>query len=61
VGDTVNLSARLQQWATAGEIILSEATYAIVGGGCECEKLAPAHVKGRQAEVQAFRIAAETA
>jgi class 3 adenylate cyclase/FixJ family two-component response regulator len=59
VGDTVNLSARLQQWATAGEIILSEGTHAIVKDLCVSEELAPAQVKGRQAEVQAYRIAAE--
>ncbi len=27
VGDTVNLSQRLQQWADPGETVLSEATY----------------------------------
>ncbi len=59
VGDTVNLAARLQQWAVAGEIILSEGTYAVVGDGLECERLEPAQVKGRQASVQAYRIAAE--
>jgi len=28
VGDTVNLSQRLQQWAEPGETVLSETTYA---------------------------------
>ena len=61
VGDTVNLAARLQQWAEAGEIILSEATYAIVGPSLDgaCEEMAPAQVKGRQQVVKAFRIPAE--
>ena len=59
VGDTVNLAARLQQWAEAGEIILSEATYGVVGEGLECEELEPAQVKGRQAVVKAYKIAAE--
>jgi len=58
VGDTVNLSARLQQWAEAGEIILSEPTRALVGD-VACDEMAPALVKGRQAEVRAFRIPAE--
>ncbi|HVF32940.1 MAG TPA: adenylate/guanylate cyclase domain-containing protein [Acidimicrobiales bacterium] len=59
VGDTVNLAARLQQWAVAGEIILSETTYGIVGEGLECEALEPAQVKGRQSVVRAYRIPAE--
>ena len=59
VGDTVNLAARLQQWASAGEIILSEATYAIVGDGLECEEMEPAQVNGRQQVVRAYRIPAE--
>jgi class 3 adenylate cyclase/ActR/RegA family two-component response regulator len=59
VGDTVNLSARLQQWAAAGEIILSEPTYAVVGEGLACEELPPAQVKGRQAAVKAWKIPAE--
>lgn len=58
VGDTVNLSARLQQWAAAGEIILSDATHAVVGD-VACEEMEPALVKGRQATVSAFRIPAE--
>jgi class 3 adenylate cyclase/FixJ family two-component response regulator len=59
VGDTVNLAARLQQWASAGEIILSEPTFAVVGAGLACEELEPAQVKGRQAVVRAYKIAAE--
>jgi class 3 adenylate cyclase len=59
VGDTVNLAARLQQWASAGEIVLSEPTYAVVGEGLECVELEPAQVKGRQAPVKAWKIPAE--
>ncbi len=61
VGDTVNLSARLQQWAVAGEIILSEGTFAALGRAVPCEEMEPAQVKGRQAVVQAFKIPAELA
>jgi class 3 adenylate cyclase/DNA-binding response OmpR family regulator len=59
VGDTVNLSARLQQWATAGEIVLSEPTHAAVAGTIECEPMEPAQVKGRQAMVVAYKVPAE--
>ena len=60
VGDTVNLAARLQQWANAGEIILSEGTYGAVAPVEACEEMEPAQVKGRQAVVKAYRIRAET-
>jgi adenylate cyclase len=56
VGDTVNLSQRLQQWAEGGEIVLSEGTYAALDPPPECEELPPAVVKGRQAPVRAYRI-----
>ncbi|HEX2849536.1 MAG TPA: adenylate/guanylate cyclase domain-containing protein [Acidimicrobiales bacterium] len=61
VGDTVNLAARLQQWAEGGEIILASSTYDALEGQVECEALDPALVKGRHAPVQAYRIPAATA
>ena len=59
VGDTVNLAARLQQWAEAGEIILSQATYDALKEPPDAEKMEPATVKGRQAPVHAYRVARE--
>jgi class 3 adenylate cyclase/ActR/RegA family two-component response regulator len=58
VGDTVNLSQRLQQWAVGGETVLSDATYLELKDPIEAERLEPATVKGRQAPVTAYRIAA---
>jgi class 3 adenylate cyclase/ActR/RegA family two-component response regulator len=58
VGDTVNLSQRLQQWAAGGETVLSEATFLELKHPVEAERLEPATVKGRQAPVTAYRIAA---
>jgi class 3 adenylate cyclase/ActR/RegA family two-component response regulator len=58
VGDSVNLCQRLQQFATAGETILSEATYRALDGSVNADALPPAQVKGRHAPVQAYRIAA---
>ena len=58
VGDTVNLSQRLQQWAEPGETVLSEPTYAALDGKVEAEPLEPATVKGRAAPVTAFKIPA---
>ncbi|HLF70454.1 MAG TPA: adenylate/guanylate cyclase domain-containing protein [Actinomycetota bacterium] len=59
VGDTVNLSQRLQQWADPGEIVLSENTYnACRDSVAGAIKMEPQQVKGRQAEVYAFKIPA---
>jgi adenylate cyclase len=57
VGDTVNLAARLQQWAEAGEIVLSRSTFeALPARPADCQELEPALVKGRQGLVCAFRL-----
>src|SRR6266853_5065072 len=60
VGDSVNLCQRLQQFARAGETILSEPTYRALDGSVNADALPLAHVKGRHAVVQAYRIAALT-
>jgi class 3 adenylate cyclase len=56
VGDTVNLTQRLQQWGEPGETVLSEATFGALSTPPECEVLEPAEVKGRVAPVAAFRF-----
>ena len=56
VGDTVNLSQRLQQWADAGETVMSEATWKACSTTPEADALEPATVKGREAPVTAFRF-----
>jgi class 3 adenylate cyclase/DNA-binding NarL/FixJ family response regulator len=56
VGDIVNLSARLQQWAAAGETVLSAPTMEALRSPVEAEELPPALVKGRVSEVRAFKI-----
>jgi adenylate cyclase len=58
VGDTVNLSQRLQQWAEPGDTVLSEATYRDLVDPPVCEELPPALVKGRDTPVAAWRIPA---
>jgi class 3 adenylate cyclase len=58
VGDTVNLAQRLQQWAEPGETVLSEPSYDALSSPVDAERLEPALVKGRQAPVAAYRIAA---
>jgi class 3 adenylate cyclase len=58
VGDTVNLTQRLQQWAAAGETVLSEASHQALRRPVEAVRLEPQLVKGRHAPVVAYRIAA---
>jgi class 3 adenylate cyclase/ActR/RegA family two-component response regulator len=58
VGDTVNLSQRLQQFADPGETVLSELTMKDLESPPEVTALEPQHVKGRESLVQAYKIAA---
>ncbi|MEM7274456.1 MAG: adenylate/guanylate cyclase domain-containing protein [Actinomycetota bacterium] len=55
VGDTVNLTQRLQQFAVAGQTVLSEPTAAAIGGPPSgAEPLGPTTVKGRSEPVTAW-------
>ena len=57
VGDVVNLSQRLQQFASPGQTVLSEPTWAALSCPPEgAEKLPPEIVKGREAPVTSYRI-----
>jgi adenylate cyclase len=57
VGDTVNLTQRLQQFADAGQTVLSDPTLQALIKPPPVETLPPTAVKGRQAPVIAHRIA----
>jgi adenylate cyclase len=56
VGDTVNMSQRLQQLAAAGETVLSEGTLNALRTPVTTVALAPQLVKGRDTPVFAFRL-----
>jgi len=56
VGDTVNLTQRLQQWADPGETIISEPTWKALEEKPDAEELEPQPVKGRTAPVRAYRF-----
>lgn len=57
VGDVVNLSQRLQEWAAPGEIVLSEPTYDSLTVKPEAGRLAPKEVKGRTQPVGGYLVA----
>lgn len=56
MGDTVNLTQRLQQWAEAGETVLSEPTRAALTTPVDGVVLPAAPVKGRATPVGAFKV-----
>jgi len=56
VGDTVNMSQRLQQWGEAGETVLSEGTWEAISVRPAADELPAAQVKGREAPVTAYKI-----
>ena len=56
VGDTVNLTQRLQQWADPGETVLSDLTLQALTNGLAVESMEPAQVKGRRTPVTAHRF-----
>lgn len=56
IGDTVNLTQRVQQWAAPGETVMTRATWEACTSPIEVDELEPALVKGREAPVAAFRF-----
>jgi len=56
IGDTVNVAARLQGHAKAGEVICSAAALAAAGPGVRATPLGPLELKGRRAAVDSYRV-----
>ncbi|HYY77928.1 MAG TPA: AAA family ATPase [Actinomycetes bacterium] len=55
-GDTVNVAARLQQTAPAGEVLLGEATWRLVADAVLVEPTSPFVPRGRRAPILAYRL-----
>jgi class 3 adenylate cyclase len=55
-GDAVNVAARLEQAAEAGEILLGEETHRLVRGAVETEPVEPLAAKGKAEPLQAHRL-----
>jgi class 3 adenylate cyclase/tetratricopeptide (TPR) repeat protein len=55
-GDAVNVAARLEQAAQAGEILIGADTYHLVRDAVRVEAVEPLHLKGKSEAVAAFRL-----
>jgi len=61
IGDTVNLAARMEQWATPGAIYITEHTRRHVAGYFELRDLGPLEVKGKAEMVNVYEVLSERA
>jgi predicted ATPase/class 3 adenylate cyclase len=59
-GDTVNVAARLEQAAPAGEILIGESTYRLVRDAVEVVPVGPLTLKGKPEPVLAYRLISVT-
>ena len=57
-GDAVNVAARLEQAAQPGEVLVGDATLALVRASVDGEPVEPLEVKGKSDPVPAFRLLA---
>jgi class 3 adenylate cyclase len=55
-GDAVNVAARLEQAAAPGEVLIGEATYALVHEAVVAEPVKPLALKGKSEPVAAYRL-----
>ncbi len=58
IGDNVNVAARLYNVAKAGEIVISESTYAECRDAVEVEELEPVVVKGKSLPIAIYNVTA---
>jgi len=56
VGDAMNIGARLEQAAGAGEVVLGEATYRLVREAVDATRMPPFSLKGKAEPVSAYRL-----
>ena len=57
-GDAVNVAARLEGQARAGEVVIGESTRAALGAGAETENLGELSVKGKERPIRAYVLRA---
>jgi class 3 adenylate cyclase len=59
-GDAVNVTARLEQAAAPGDVLLGESTHRLVRDAIVTEPVEPLGVKGKEAPVRALRLVSVT-
>src|SRR5947209_2684367 len=57
-GDAINVAARLEQLAAPGEILIGDATYALVRDAVVAEPVGPLDLKGKTRRTRAWRLVA---
>jgi class 3 adenylate cyclase len=55
-GDTVNVAARLERAARAGEVLIGSSTFRLVADAIRAEPLPPFRVQGKSEPVHAYRL-----
>ena len=55
-GDAVNVASRFEQTAASGEVLIGEATYALVHESVVAEPVGPLTLKGKSTPVPAYRL-----
>ena len=60
IGDTVNIAARLEGVAKAGEVIITESTRDLLGKAFACEERDSVKVKGKAESIKIYRALAKT-
>jgi len=60
LGDTLNISARLQSVASSGQVLISDATLRLVRGAFATEDLGDVQLKGVEEPVRAHRVVAQS-
>lgn len=56
VGDTINTGARLCSSAAGGEVVISEAVWALVGDRLVVEEIEHLNLKGKRQPIRTFRV-----
>jgi class 3 adenylate cyclase len=56
IGETVNTAARIQSSAAPGAILISEATFPLVGEAYTTKKLGLQQLRGRNEPLQIFEV-----
>ena len=55
-GDTMNVAARLERAAAAGELLIGSSTYRLVTDAIQAEPMPPFRVRGKSEPVHAYRL-----